>query len=151
MKKQNDKDEHSFWPIILLIFIVAGIIFFLKGCNGVEIGGGEGIGLFNKELVDNNEQQNDNAVEQSTTESNTEDKLETETADNKDVTIKIVEDKVYVNDKLINNKDDLKKYLEDISGDDKNFSLVQENSILDTYNWTKEVLDELKIEYKETK
>ena len=46
---------------------------------------------------------------------------------------------------------ELKKYVEEYNSDSRTFTLEEEESILDTYNWVKEVFDELDIQLKNSK
>ena len=48
-------------------------------------------------------------------------------------------------------KEELKKYVEEYNSDSRTFTLEEEESILDTYNWVKEVFDELDIQLKNSK
>ena len=155
--KKNNKGKVNVGVVILviiiLVLIVLAILFFLLPGFGFGFGKGNGTGVFSS----NSESEGDGS--QNVTESITETvstaevttEATTEVGNSNEVTIKIQEDKVWVNDKQISDKDELKSYIEEINNDDKKYTLEQENAILATYNWVVGVLDELKIEYTELK
>lgn len=61
------------------------------------------------------------------------------------LTIRVVKDQVFVNDVEYADADALRAYLEDVYDDEKIVELVDEQSILATYEWVQGVLDELEI------
>lgn len=156
-KKLGNKGEVNIVGIVIAIIIIAIIAFaiwFLL-THKLGLGGGNGNGL----LSSSSEGQGDGNESQNSTDENTEEvtsetvatETTTEAGNVNEVTIKIKEDKVWVNEKEIADKETLKAYLEEINNDDKKYTLEQENAILATYNWVVEVLDDLKIEYTELK
>lgn len=153
-KRLNNRGDGKAIVIILLIILIALIVlaiwFFSTHGFGFGNGNGNGIISSNSEDGDGTQENASSDTEAVTTE---ESKTEatTEAGDINEITIKIKEDKVWVNDKEIADKDALKSYLEEINDDNKKYTLEQEDAILATYNWVVEVLDELKIEYTELK
>ena len=67
------------------------------------------------------------------------------------IVVRIVKDKVTINGHEVSNKEELKKYVEEYNSDKRTFTLEEEESILGTYNWVKEVFDELDIQLKNSK
>ena len=67
------------------------------------------------------------------------------------IVVRIVQDKVTINGHEVNDKEELKKYVEEYNSDKRTFTLEEEESILGTYNWVKEVFDELDIQLKNSR
>lgn len=61
------------------------------------------------------------------------------------ITIRVVKDQVFVNDGEYADAEALRAYLEEAYDDEKIVELVDEQSILATYEWVQGVLDELEI------
>jgi len=72
-----------------------------------------------------------------------------EIPDNIIVTIK--KDKVTINGHEVADQEELRKYVEEYNSDSRTFTLEEEESILDTYNWVKAVFDELDIQLKNSR
>ena len=69
--------------------------------------------------------------------------------DNIVVTIK--KDAVTINGHQVADSEELRKYVEEYNSDSRTFTLEEEESILDTYNWVKAVFDELDIQLKNSR
>ena len=67
------------------------------------------------------------------------------------IVVRIVQDKVTINGHEVKDKEELKKYVEEYNSDKRTFTLEEEESILGTYNWVKEVFDELDIQLKNSR
>lgn len=120
------------------ICIVAVIVLFL-----VLKGGGAGFGLGSGlESISTSDTK-------STIESKNQDTEETSEKDTNIITVTIKENVVTVDGEVVKDKAELEKYIEDINDDNKKYELVQENAILSTYNWVKDIFDGLQIHIDE--
>ncbi len=133
----------KFFKVLIVLIILAVLLLFLL--NKFGFGFGNGLGFGNGERI-----QNSDASETQTV---TEENEERSTGDLSAslpqlVTVTIREDKVYVEDKEISDAEELKEYIESINTDDREYRLVDENSIRATYEWVNAVFDELKISVK---
>ena len=79
------------------------------------------------------------------------DKEEAQTGIPDNIIVTIKKDVVTINGHQVADRDELKKYVEEYNSDSRTFTLEEEESILDTYNWVKEVFDELDIQLKNSK
>ena len=61
------------------------------------------------------------------------------------------EDKVAINGHEVADQAELRQYVEDYNSDSRTFTLEEEQSILETYNWVKAVFDELDIQLKNSR
>ena len=152
MKNNKGKGNiRTIIAVVLLIIIVGALIFTLKGCGGFEFGTGSSKGNNESSAKDNNDSVN-NTTEEAVTvaQDDKEDNAEEDYTENGEIVIKILEDKVYFEDTLVKDKDELKNKLEETSNDKVTYHLVEDNPILGTYNWVTETMEELKIEYLKT-
>lgn len=62
------------------------------------------------------------------------------------VIVTIKETLVFVGNKEFDNEAELKAYIEEVNNDEKEFQLIEENSILDTYEWATKVFNDLNIQ-----
>lgn len=127
--------------ILIAVIIVILVLVLLLG-KGFGFGNGNGSGNAEGEGT------KQTVVEESTEINETDAAIPTEEIEQElpdEITITIKEDKVFVEDKQIENSEELKTYIEEINTDSKEYYLVDENSILDTYEWVTSVFDELKI------
>ena len=67
------------------------------------------------------------------------------------IVVSIKEDKVTINGHEAADQAELRKYVEDYNSDSRTFTLEEEQSILETYNWVKAVFDELDIQLKNSR
>lgn len=67
------------------------------------------------------------------------------------IVVSIKEDKVTINGHEAADRDELRQYVEDYNSDSRTFTLEEEQSILETYNWVKAVFDELDIQLKNSR
>lgn len=67
------------------------------------------------------------------------------------IVVRIKEDKVTINGHEAADQAELRKYVEDYNSDSRTFTLEEEQSILETYNWVKAVFDELDIQLKNSR
>ena len=116
--------------VLAIIVIVILVLFFKFG-----VGNGDGSGDGSTELS------SQESVEVIEPENNT---------DNQDlpntIIVIIKENQVFVEEKQIEDADELKQYIEEINTDERKFELKEENSIMDTYEWVTKVFDELEIQ-----
>ena len=132
--------------VLAVVVIIVLVLFILFG-KGIGFGSGSNSGD-DKTVEDNNVSDAVNTEEivqpvQEKEEESDETKDEEELPNRIIVTIK--EDKVFIEDTQFEDAESLKEYLEEINTDYREFFLKDEGSILDTYEWVKEVFDELKI------
>ena len=140
MQKEKDKKKRKggcMKKVVIILFIIIVVAaFFLLGGGGFGFGSGSGTNG------------NENSVSQSNQE---ELNTETQGVDTSEITVTIKEDKVWVQDKEIEDKDELKSYIESINDDTKTYKLEQDNAILSTYNWVTEVFSDLQITLQEVR
>lgn len=117
-------------PFIIIAVIVIGLFVFFKGHGGFGMGTGSGEGT-----AYSNENESSTGTE--------------EREKSNLIVVKITEDKVTIQDKDVTNKEELRKYIEDINNDEKTYKVVLHNAILASYNWVKETFDELHISFEE--
>ena len=67
------------------------------------------------------------------------------------IVVSIKEDKVAINGHEVADQAELRQYVEDYNSDSRTFTLEEEQSILETYNWVKAVFDELDIQLKNSR
>ena len=65
--------------------------------------------------------------------------------------VSIKKDVVTINGHQVADSEELRKYVEEYNSDSRTFTLEEEESILDTYNWVKAVFDELDIQLKNSR
>ena len=129
--------------IALLLLLGGGGYFGLGPGQGLLPGSGDSV---------QQEQSEGQGEAQETAEQTEQDKKEeavSEIPDNIIVTIK--KDVVTINGHEVSDREELKKYVEEYNSDSRTFTLEEEESILDTYNWVKEVFDELDIQLKNSR
>ena len=68
-----------------------------------------------------------------------------------EIVVRIEENTVTINGHPVADKEELKKYVEEYNTDFRTFTLEEDYSILETYNWVKEVFDELDIHLKNSR
>ena len=144
------------------IAVVAVVLFFRGFFFGGD-GAGSGDGLWSEamNIVDNlfeptetPKESSKDAEDQKDTE-DTKDQKDTE--DTKDpvdeteklpkvVIVTIQKDKVFVGDKEFDSAEALKKYIEEIDSDEREFKLKDEDSILATYEWVIKTFKDLKVQ-----
>lgn len=141
---------------ILGVVVVVLLVLFFR--NGFGLGG-SGTGTGTRDLssvqegtlveedieieVDTSNVIEETIKKENEIESNKQENEETMIYDDSIITIK--ETQVFVGNKEFFNEEELKKYIEEINYDEKEFQLNDENSILETYEWVMEVLESLKI------
>lgn len=120
---------------------VAAVCIFLGSQFGLDFGG-DGLGLggnggtvLEQESTDAKESQEQDSTEKETLQG----------AAANVITIRVVKDQVFVNDGEYADAEALRAYLEEAYDDEKIVELVDEQSILATYEWVQGVLDELEI------
>ena len=130
---------------------IIALLLLLGGGGYFGLGPGQGLLPGNGDSVQ--QQQSDGQGEAQETAAQTEQEVKEEAVseipDNIIVTIK--KDVVTINGHEVADREELKKYVEEYNSDSRTFTLEEEESILDTYNWVKEVFDELDIQLKNSK
>ena len=114
--------------------IIVGILLGLVLALGFGSGTGNGTGNGEKTVVVDDENNTDDEKSDENTSST--------------IIVSIDEDKVTLNHRVFDNKDDLKLYVQTIYTDDKTWILESDHAILSTYEWVVEVFDELSINLK---
>ncbi len=131
---------------LFIVIMAIIIILFLVFGKGVGFGGGNGKGEGNsseaKSLAEENLSSKES--EQPVRQGSSIDEKESAELPNR-ITVTIKQDKVYVEDKQIDNAEALKDYIEKINTDSKEYFLKDESSILETYEWVSRVFADLKI------
>ena len=131
----------------------AGIIALLLLGGGGYFGLGPGQGMLpgNGDSVQQEQSESQGEAKEAAAQTEQDQKEEavSEIPDNIIVTIK--KDVVTINGHEVADSEELKKYVEEYNSDSRTFILEEEESILDTYNWVKEVFDELDIQLKNSK
>lgn len=131
----------------------AGIIALLLLGGGGYFGLGPGQGMLpgNGDSVQQEQSESQGEAKEAAAQTEQDQKEEavSEIPDNIIVTIK--KDVVTINGHEVADSEELKKYVEEYNSDSRTFTLEEEESILDTYNWVKEVFDELDIQLKNSK
>lgn len=135
MKKKDSSGGGGFVFLILVIAIVALLI----GKCGLFPGSGLGI------LPGKGDNENVSRV------ANADEEIQEKSDDENIPSVIIVsikEDEVTINGHLVNNAQELRKYVEEYNTDYRTFELEEEHSLLEAYNWVKEVFDSLDIQLK---
>ena len=128
----------KFMKILFVLIVLAVLVLFLLNKFGFGFGNGFGLGFGDR--IQNSDQSAD------ADDSNNETRGGISSRELPSlITVTIREDKVYVEDKEIGDEAELKDYIESINTDDREYRLVDENSIRATYEWVMKVFDELKI------
>jgi len=134
----------KFLGFLAVVVIVAVILLLIFG-NGLGLGFGNGLGFGSEtRTTESADDAVDNEVAEPDVPEDSRGISEDETLPDL-ITVTIREDKVYVEDKEISDAEELRAYIEEINNDTREYKLVDENSIRDTYEWVVEVFDELKI------
>ncbi len=126
--------------VILVLLILAILVLFLLNKFGFGFGNGLGFGI--GDTIQNSDTSSRNVE---TSEENVRGTGSSSEELPLLITVTIREDKVYVEDKEIGSAEELKDYIESINTDEREYRLVDENSIRATYEWVTGVFDELKI------
>ena len=137
-KETNTSDIGDNIKVAVKIIIVI-IVIFLLGSIGIGIGFGRG-------------GSGDGSSEQtSTTDDNDSDKESKTLSDGlpANITVKIVEDKVYFDRQECKDKDELMGLLEKYNIDDRNFFIEKEDAIVEEVQWVNAAFDELRIKVAE--
>ncbi len=121
--------------------VVAALLLSLFG--GYKLGLGDAIGLGPGKQVEDTK---DKDAKENKTDDKKDDNKKAELPS--EITVKITEDKVFVEDKEILNAEELKKYIEEINNDKRTYKLVEENSIKATHDWVIKTFEELKLSLK---
>ena len=132
---KNDDGENGFFgkiKVVAVVIVILLIVYFILTFT-LGLGGGKG-----------NKKGNGDGTQKGIP-------LGTKASISKNVEIKIEEDEVWINDKQVKNKKEFKSYIEKINDDDKKYTLVRKRDIQYTYDWVIEALDELNIEYTDSK
>ncbi len=122
--------------------VVAALLLSLFG--GYKLGLGDAIGLGPGKQVEDTKDTKKN--EENKTEENKDDNKKAELPS--EITVKITENKVFVEDKEIADASELKAYIEEINNDKRTYKLVEENSIKATHDWVIKTFEELKLNLK---
>ncbi len=153
MSENKENKKNGSLIVIVIVIIVLAVLFCLGKCSGFFPGAGngsaaaEGSGNTEAEKTAENEAEPaDESAEPAAQDhrENAEEEPEEPVLPDK-ITVKIVEDKVYVENEEFADAESLKAYIEEINTDSREYYLEDENSILDTYEWVKGVFEELKI------
>ncbi|MCR5739203.1 MAG: hypothetical protein K6G43_05250 [Lachnospiraceae bacterium] len=123
--------------LVLLLIVIIVLIILLKMGFGFGGGSGSGSGLVSLVRSDDSAPQTDTDGDGGSGDLTGELPMV--------VTVTIREDKVYVEDREIGSAEELRSYIESIHTDEREYRLVDENSIRATYEWVYEVFDELEI------
>lgn len=126
--------------IAIAIVVIAIIILFF--CKGLGLGG-EGSG--EKTSATPTKQETEKPEPSKEPDKPQESVLENEEIA-KVIIVTIRENQVFVGNKEFGNEAELKKYVEEINNDERQFKLKEEKSILDTYEWVTKVFTDLKIQ-----
>ena len=124
--------------IALLLLLGGGGYFGLGPGQGMLPGNGDSV------QQEQSESQGEAKEAAAQTEQDQKEEAVSEIPDNIIVTIK--KDVVTINGHEVADSEELKKYVEEYNSDSRTFTLEEEESILDTYNWVKAVFDELDIQ-----
>ena len=135
--------------IALLLMLGGGSYFGLGLGNGQDTGSGGGTENVQQEAQQETADAADKAESDVAAEAEAADSQKEAMPDVIVVTIK--EDKVTINGHEVADQAELKQYVEDYNSDTRTFTLEEEQSILETYNWVKAVFDELDIQLKNSR
>ena len=127
---------------------IIALLLLLGGGGYFGLGPGQGLLPGNGDSVQQQQSDGQGEAQETAAQTEQEEKEEavSEIPDNIIVTIK--KDVVTINGHEVADREELKKYVEEYNSDSRTFTLQEEESILDTYNWVKEVFDELDIQLK---
>ncbi len=130
---------------------IIALLLLLGGGGYFGLGPGQGLLPGNGDSVQQQQSEGQGEAQETVAQTEQEEKEEavSEIPDNIIVTIK--KDAVTINGHEVADREELKKYVEEYNSDSRTFTLEEEESILDTYNWVKEVFDELDIQLKNSK
>ena len=135
--------------IALLLMLGGGGYFGLGLGNGQDTGSGSGAESVQQEAVQETTDTAGKAESDGAADAAAEDSEKEVIPDVIVVTIK--EDKVTINGHEVADQAELRQYVEDYNSDTRTFTLQEEQSILETYNWVKAVFDELDIQLKNSR
>ena len=129
--------------IALLLILGGGGYFGLGPGQGLLPGNGDSV----QQEQSGGQGEAKEAAEQ--TEQTEKEEAQSEIPDN--IVVSIKKDVVTINGHQVADSEELRKYVEEYNSDSRTFTLEEEESILDTYNWVKAVFDELDIQLKNSR
>lgn len=132
--------------IIAIIAVVAIALFVLKGCRGDGDGPGTPAGATGMPVMEQHTPEPTFPPMPQNTPASTSGNEE-ENKNSNVISVRIEEDRVYVNGEEIPDAEALEHLIEEINDDEKIFELTEneKTSILATHNWVHDVFDELEI------
>ena len=132
-----------------LLLLGGGGFFGLGPGQGMLPGNGDSVQQEQSEGKSEAQEEAKNDAQETAQEQKEKETAGEEIPDNIIVTIR--KDKVTINGHEVADQEELRKYVEEYNSDSRTFTLEEEESILDTYNWVKAVFDELDIQLKNSR
>ncbi|MDO5455395.1 MAG: hypothetical protein Q4F25_00605 [Eubacteriales bacterium] len=164
----RDNDSHP----VRNLGVAALILLLLGGGAGIGLGSGllpgQGNGLLPGQSSQNTQEgaeqaaeesaQTDGETQEADNEKPAETTQETEAAGDMQeeavpdvIVVRIQENTVTINGHEVRDKEELRQYVEKYNSDARSFTLEEEKSILETYNWVKEVFDDLDVQLRNSR
>ena len=130
---------------------IIALLLLLGGGGYFGLGPGQGMLPGNGDSVEQEQSEGQGEAQEAAEQTVQKDKEEAQTGIPDNIIATIKKDVVTINGHQVADRDELKKYVEEYNSDSRTFTLEEEESILDTYNWVKEVFDELDIQLKNSR
>ena len=127
---------------------IIALLLLLGGGGYFGLGPGQGLLPGNGDSVQQEQSEGQGEAKEAAeqTEQTEKEEAQSEIPDN--IVVSIKKDVVTINGHQVADSEELRKYVEEYNSDSRTFTLEEEESILDTYNWVKAVFDELDIQLK---
>lgn len=131
---------------------ILALLLMLGGGGYFGLGPGAGLGTGSSDGNSEAQKQEESVEEAEQAAETAEAEEETQEEQVPDViVVSIKQDKVTINGHEVSNEEELRSYVEEYNSDNRTFTLEEDQSILDTYNWVKSVFDDLDIQLKNAK
>ena len=130
---------------------IIALLLLLGGGGYFGLGPGQGMLPGNGDSAAQEQSEGQGEAQQVSEQTEQDEKEETASEIPDNIIVSIKKDVVTINGHQVADSEELRKYVEEYNSDSRTFTLEEEESILDTYNWVKAVFDELDIQLKNSK
>lgn len=130
---------------------IIALLLLLGGGGYFGLGPGQGMLPGNGDSAAQEQSEGQGEAQEAAVQTEQDEKEEAVSGIPDNIVVTIKKDAVTINGHEVSDSEELKKYVEEYNSDSRTFTLEEEESILDTYNWVKAVFDELDIQLKNSK
>ena len=125
---------------------IIALLLLLGGGGYFGLGPGQGMLPGNGDSAAQEQSEGQGGAQEAAVQTEQDEKEEAVSGIPDNIVVTIKKDAVTINGHQVADSEELRKYVEEYNSDSRTFTLEEEESILDTYNWVKAVFDELDIQ-----